>query len=437
MLYFDHNATHPLSPVAREAWLRATRDFIGNPSSPHRLGARADAALNEAREKLAGWLGCAAADIVWTSGATEANNAALFHASRVADGEAWISAIEHPCVLASAARHFEGRTWRIPVTPLGVVNREALAERLRQKRPGLVTVMAANNETGVLQPWGELLALCREHGVPYFCDAAQWIGKLPAAGLGAADFVSGCAHKFGGPQGVGFLKVPPKFRPLLVGGPQEEGRRAGTENVAGVLAMVAALEECEARLAAGAEEGLVKVRTSFESRLLERLPGVRIVGADDASRALGPSALEDSSSFSSATAGASGPIPEGLESTTQPQSTPGFSRTGTRTKDEDDSSRSLRGSPPRLWNTVSAIMPEVSDCRQRWVVKLDKLGCAVSTGSACASGKEEISHVLDAMDVMKENASRALRFSSGWETVGEDWDRLLDGIERAHAELAG
>ncbi len=399
MLYFDHNATHPLSEVAREAWLRATRDFIGNPSSPHRLGARADAALNEAREKLAGWLGCAAAEIVWTSGATEANNAALFHASREGDGEAWISAIEHPCVLAAAERHFEGRQWRMPVTPLGVLNLEALAERLKHKRPGLMAVMAANNETGVLQPWREVLALCREHGVPYFCDAAQWIGKLPAAGLGAADLVSGCAHKFGGPQGVGFLKVPAKFQPLLVGGPQEEGRRAGTENVAGVLAMIAALEECEQRLRAGAAEELTGVRARFEARLVERLPAVRIVGVSDASRTLPTAGIVDSSSSSFF--------------------------------------HSPRANTPRLWNTVSAIMPEVPDCRQRWVVKLDKLGFAVSTGSACASGLEKISHVIDAMNVTKENASRVLRFSSGWETGAGDWDRLLDGIERACAELAG
>src|SRR5205823_6722214 len=123
-----------------------------------------------------------------------------------------------------------------------------LAKAVKHKAPALVGVMAANNETGVLQPWRETLALCRKYDVPFFCDAAQWVGKLPARGLGACDFVSGCAHKFGGPQGVGFLKVPPKFRPLLLGGPQEEGRRAGTENLAGVLAMVAALDEREATL---------------------------------------------------------------------------------------------------------------------------------------------------------------------------------------------
>lgn len=373
VLYFDHNATHPLLPSAREAWLRATRDFIGNPSSPHRLGSRADTALNEAREKVAGFLGCPAADIVWTSGATEANNAALHHAEHASDGEAWISAIEHPCVLEAARRFFIGREQLIPVFRSGVANLEWLADRLKHKRPAVVGLMAANNETGVLQPWREALELCRERNVPFFCDAAQWIGKLPSAGLGAADYVSGCGHKFGGPQGVGFLKVSAKFRPLLVGGPQEEGRRAGTENVAGVLAMVAALEECEAALQRGAAEQATKARTEFESQLIERLPGTLIVGRDTA----------------------------------------------------------------RLWNTVSAIMPELPDCRQRWVVKVDKLGFATSTGSACSSGKELPSHVLDAMGLTPDLASRALRFSSGWETLPGDWQRLLDGLGKAYAELAG
>ncbi|HSI11237.1 MAG TPA: cysteine desulfurase family protein [Chthoniobacter sp.] len=372
VLYFDHNATHPLLPAAREAWLRATRDFIGNPSSPHRLGSRAETALNEAREKLAGFLGCTPADIVWTSGATEANNAALHHAGHSSDGEAWISAIEHPCVLEAARRFFVGREQLIPATRAGVADLEWLADRLKHKHPAVVGIMAANNETGVLQPWREALELCREHNVPFFCDAAQWIGKLPAAGLGAADYVSGCGHKFGGPQGVGFLKVSAKFRPLLVGGPQEEGRRAGTENVAGVLAMVAALEECEAALQREAAEAATKVRSDFESQLVERLPGAEIVGRDVA----------------------------------------------------------------RLWNTVSAIMPEIPDCRQRWVVKVDKLGFATSTGSACSSGKEQPSHVLDAMGLTKDSASRALRFSSGWETPPADWLRLLDGLGQAYAELS-
>lgn len=366
MLYFDHNATSPLIPAAREAWLDAVERFVGNPSSPHRLGARADAALTGAREKLAGWLGCAPDAIVWTSGATESNNAALQSAAAMSAGELWSSSIEHPCVNAAAGRYFPERTRHIPVNSDGVVEVGWLADALRKSRPALVAVMAANNETGVLQPWREVAALCREYDVPFFCDAAQWIGKLPAAGLGSCDFVSGCAHKFGGPQGVGFLKVPAQFRPLIVGGPQEEGRRAGTENVAGILAMIAALE---ARVNIGAP---IALRTDFESALRRALPDVRILGK----------------------------------------------------------------SVERLWNTVSVVMPEVADCRQRWVVKLDKLGFAVSTGSACASGKEKPSHVLSAMGIPPEIAGRVLRFSSGWETNAADWSALLDGLVRAFTELS-
>ena len=372
MLYFDHNATHPLSPTARQAWLDATERYLGNPSSPHRLGARAETALTQAREKIAGWLQCEPAAIIWTSGATEANNAAVQSAATTGSNEIWFSSVEHPCVLASAERYFGSRQRQIPVTREGVVDLEWLAKALKISTPGLVAVMAANNETGVLQPWREVLALCREQGVPFFCDAAQWIGKLPAHGLGACDFVSGCAHKFGGPQGVGFLKVPAKFHALIVGGPQEEGRRAGTENVAGVLAMTAAFAEREAMLSADVVAERTMWRAEFEKQLLASLPGAEILGAK----------------------------------------------------------------ADRLWNTTAAIMPEVADCRQRWVVKLDKLGFAVSTGSACASGKEQTSHVLAAMSVSSDRASRALRFSSGWETTTAEWGRLLDGLRRAQAELA-
>jgi len=372
VLYFDHNATSPLCAAARDAWLEATARFIGNPSSPHRLGARADAALNEAREKLAARLGCAAADIVWTSGATESNNAAIQHGALTSDGEIWISAIEHPCVIEAARRHFPKRYHLLRVTTPGVLDLAALHAELAQHRPSLVAVMAANNETGVLQPWQEVLAICRKHRVPFLCDAAQWIGKLAAAELGTCDLVSGCAHKFGGPQGVGFLKVPPGFRGMIVGGPQEDGRRAGTENVAGVLAMIAALEEREQRIAQSDIAEKLAIRQEFESELTTALPGAMIIGA-------------------------------GAE---------------------------------RLWNTVSVAMPEIPDSRQRFVVKLDKLGFAVSTGSACASGKEKPSHVLSAMGVSPDTAGRVLRFSSGWETRPADWSELLDGLQRAFKALS-
>ncbi|MEO8353727.1 MAG: cysteine desulfurase family protein [Chthoniobacteraceae bacterium] len=369
MLYFDHNATYPLSPAARHAWLEAIDRYPGNASSPHRLGDRADRALTQAREKLAAVLNCQPHEIVWTSGATESNNTAVAHLAEGGAGEAWISAVEHPCLFAAVRRSFAGRHRSIPDSRDGIVDVAWLKNELEHSRPAFVAVMAANNETGVVQPWPEIAEACAEHSVPFLCDAAQWIGRLPGAGLGRCDFVSGCGHKFGGPAGVGFLKAPARLRPLIVGGPQEDGRRAGTENVAGVVASVAALEECEAEMASRLEDRLA-LRRRFETAFLDAIPEGRIVGAN----------------------------------------------------------------ADRLWNTVSVIMPEI-DCRQRWVVKLDKLGFAVSTGSACASGKEEPSHVLAAMDYTANEAGRALRFSAGWETTLADWTCLLDGLKRAATEL--
>ena len=324
MRYFDHNASSPLLPQAREAWLEACEKFFANPSSPHRAGARADRALNDARERLASLLGCEAMEIVWTSGATESNNLVFHHLARFldTDAEVWVSAIEHPCVLRASQSYFPQGRRLIPASRDGVADTGWLRERLARERPGLIAVMAANNETGALQPWREIRELCREFRVPFLCDAAQWLGRAEAKGLGGCDFVSGCAHKLGGPKGVGFLKCPAQgqVRPLILGGAQEEGRRAGTENVAGVLSMLAALEVREAALAAGEQRQRAEWKAEFERGLPQRLPGAEIVSA----------------------------------------------------------------ASPRLWNTVSALMPE-EDCQQRWVVKLDKLGFAVSTGSACKS----------------------------------------------------
>ena len=374
MIYFDHNATTPLAPAARDAWVRASEQFIGNPSSPHRLGARADAALTNAREQFAAHLGCDALDLVWTSGATESNNTAVHHFARTlpATDELWISAIEHPCLREAARFHFGARVRVIPVTRDGVLDLAWLKKQLRKKTPGAVAVLAANNETGVLQPWRAVLALCRARAIPFLCDAAQWLGKLPAAGLGDCDFVSGCAHKFGGPKGIGFLKCPARGRvqPLLHGGPQEEGRRAGTESVAAVLAMTAALAARAPLLTAEHLAARLRLRADFEQRLQRTVPGVEIVGA-------------------------------GAE---------------------------------RLWNTVSAVMP-AADCRVRWVVKLDKAGFAVSTGSACSSGKEEPSHVLAAMGYPASAAARVLRFSSGPETTAQEWTGLAEAAGKIYGEM--
>ena len=372
MIYFDHNATAPVMREAREAWLEATEHNPGNASSPHQIGNRAGAALKEAREKLAQFLGCHPADIVWTSGATEANNTVMHHFGRTLDAkdEVWISAIEHPCVHESAKHYFGKRAKLIPVTHDGVIDLDWLTAELADTRPGLVGVMAANNETGVLQPWREALAICRQYEVPFFSDAVQWLGKMPAKGLGDCDYLSGAGHKFGGPRGVGFLKVPHKSHvtPLLLGGKQEQGRRAGTENVPIISSMLAALEAREKQMTRGEHILRGVWRENFERQLLKNLPGAVVVGAN----------------------------------------------------------------APRLWNTVSALMPDGSQLR--WLTRLDKAGFAVSTGSACTTGKEEPSHVLAAMNFKSAEAHRVLRFSSGWETTEAGWGALSDALAKVHAE---
>jgi cysteine desulfurase len=371
MIYFDYNATAPVMREAREAWLQVTEKTGGNPSSMHEAGSRAAVLLAKAREKLAVYLGCQPADIIWTSGATEANNMVMHHFAKKARpaAEVWISAIEHPCVFDSAQYYFGKKAKLIPITSEGVVDTDWITAEMADARPGLVAVMAANNETGIIQPWREVHAICQAYEVPFFTDAVQFIGKMPCHGLGQCDYVTGAAHKFGGPRGVGFLKIPHRSQmtPLLLGGKQEGGRRAGTENVAIIAAMMAALEVRERQI--GRNEHLLRKlwRENFEREFVRTLPGAMVIGANQ----------------------------------------------------------------PRLWNTVAAIMPD-GDRKHQWVIRLDKAGFAVSTGSACTTGKEEPSHVLSAMGIKPAQAMRSIRFSAGWETTEQDWQALVAALGKIH-----
>jgi cysteine desulfurase len=361
MPYFDYNATTPPHPAALAVAHETAERAWHNPSSPYRAAARAHALLEESREQLASLLGGGPQNYVFTSGATEANNAVFAHFARIsaASSRVIISAIEHPSVLEAAHYYFPRRTVLLPVDNQGVAQLPALEAELRVGNVALVSVMAANNETGVLQPWAEAAQICRAQGVPFHCDATQWLGKMPAEqALMACDYVTGSAHKFGGLKSAGFLKIPTGagFHGQR-GGEQEHGHRAGTENLPAIRAMLAALQ---ARIT-GLESqipGWERARRDFESALLTALPGAVIVGAHAA----------------------------------------------------------------RLWNTVLFLPPRHPNTR--WVAALDKRGFQISTGSACATGNDGPSHVLAAMGIPADAARRALRISAGWETTPADWHAL-------------
>lgn len=271
--YFDHNATTPLHPAAREAWLRASDKHWHNPSSLYRDAGLAAQQLEAARERLGDLIGAEAERIVFTSGATESNNALVAALPQAA--AVLTSSIEHPS-LREAAR--TRAMVELPVGSEGVVDPDVVRRGVQQHQPALVSVMAANNESGALQPWREIAALCRERGVPFHTDAAQWLGKLDATALGECDFITGSAHKFGGPKGCGFLVLPGEDSRLsfLRGGPQENGRRAGTENYPAIEAMVTALEQITPRLQA-VSTAQARLRDDFATTLRASMNGLRVI----------------------------------------------------------------------------------------------------------------------------------------------------------------
>lgn len=279
MHFFDYNATTPLGTAAKSAWLEAQEANWLNPSSPYRAAAAVKVRLDELQEQLGAMLAVEPERLVFNSGATEGNNMVLRHLDEsLPDGaRIGISPIEHPSVLEPAEQLFGDRIEWLPVGKEGRVRLEAL------DLSGLaaVSMMAANNETGVLQPWVELLRLCREHGIPFHCDASQWVGKMPLDGLGQCDFLTACGHKFGGPRGAGFLLVPREVQlsGRLLGGEQQAGRRAGTEDFAAVAAMLAALEAAEQGRSDCGPAGKNLLLTELKAQL----PGFFVVGSQEAS----------------------------------------------------------------------------------------------------------------------------------------------------------
>ena len=374
MIYLDYNATTPVAPEVFRAMEPFLTAEFGNPSCDYALGLAARDAVRQARGEVAALLGCGPADIIFTSGATEANNTALKGvAAHHGRGRIITAATEHPAVLAPC-RYLQSQGFGVTVLPVDGSGRLDPADVLRALTPDtiLISVMHANNETGTLQPIREISALAREAGVPFHTDAAQSVGKIPVdVDELQVDFLTVAGHKFYAPKGVGALYVRPgaAFAPLLHGASQEGGRRAGTENVPYLVALG---EAC--RLAR------------------ERLPGVaaQLQGRRDRFHGL----LE---------AGVPGLILNGPEL-------------------------------ERLPNTLNVSFPGLSG--GELMAGLPEL--AASLGSACHAGQEAVSPVLAAMGVPAAVARGAVRFSLGVPTtlheVEEAAALLLRRVQRLRRE---
>ena len=250
-IYFDYNAATPLDPAVREAMLPFLGGIFGNPSSVHHVGRQARALLDDARDRVATVWRCKPSEVVFTSGGTESNNLAVFGTARLLrdKGRHLItSSIEHHAVLHSfqyLARKEGFDVTYLPVDAEGLVSPDDLKKAIRPDTT-LVSIMSANNETGSIQPVAALGEICRSRGVIFHTDAAQSFGKEPFESIHQfnADLVSVCAHKFHGPKGAGalFIKSPLLPDPIVFGGGHENERRAGTENVAGIIGLAETME---------------------------------------------------------------------------------------------------------------------------------------------------------------------------------------------------
>ncbi len=352
--YFDHNATTPIDPAVVEAMMHALREDFGNPSSVHHFGQRAKALLDEARSAVAELIAAEPAEVVFTSGGTEADNLAIRGAaeSLEATGRRHLIAgsIEHEAVL-NTVKALARRGWSITLLPVdtsGIVSPAALAEAITPST-ALVSVMHANNEIGTIQPIAELAAIAHTHGALMHTDAVQSVAKIPVdvRTLGV-DLLSLSAHKFNGPKGAGalWIKRGTRLVATMTGGKHERNRRGGTENVPGIAGL-------------GAASRLAKQKLGFE--------GPRLA------------ALRDR-------------LERGILANVQ----------GT----------AVNGAPtPRVPNTTNISFDGVE--AESLLIALDLEGFAVSTGSACSSGTLEPSHVLRAMGLPSHRTQNSIRFSLG------------------------
>jgi cysteine desulfurase len=356
----------------------------GNPSSVHAHGRAARAIVEDAREQVAKLVKAKSDQVIFTSGATEANNLALWGAVDGATDQSeanksaritrlFVSAIEHSAVLKTAEAIVERvagvRLERLPVTWDGVLELEALRVALREgKGRALVAVMAANNETGVIQPVAEVSRLCREAGALLLVDAVTAAGKTDLD-AGLSDYLTLSAHKLGGPQGAGALVVSPDapFAPQITGGGQQKGLRAGTENLSGIAGFGAA---AKAAMTDKTERAHVAaIRDHFEMALKQALPDAVVFGA----------------------------------------------------------------SAPRLGNTANVALPGMA--AENIVIALDLDGVMVSSGSSCSSGKITPSHVLSAMSIPDELAGASIRVSFGWNSTAEDAAAVVASLAKLVARV--
>jgi cysteine desulfurase len=374
-IYLDHNATAPLRPEVFDAMLPFLAGPAANASSRCRPGRDAAAAIGRAREEAAALLGCSPGEIVFTSGGTESNNAAIRSALSLAPDRRHLvsSPVEHSAVrnlLLSLERSGYEVTW-VGVGSGGEIDPAEFAAAIRPDT-ALATAMAANNETGVLFPVAALAAAARERGVPFHTDAVQAAGKIPLdlAATGPCS-AAVAAHKFGGPQGIGALHVSrrTRFAPQLVGGAQESGRRAGTEPVAAIVGMGAACRLAAAELA-GAAGRMAHLRDRLEELLFAALPGIARNGTPRA----------------------------------------------------------------RLPNTSNLRFPGTP--AETLLILLDQAGLCVSAGSACTAGSPAPSHVLKAMGLSDAEAKASLRFSLGPTTSEAEIDAAADRVIRAARKIA-
>jgi cysteine desulfurase len=372
-VYLDYNASAPLCPEAAAAMAPWLQPAASNPSSVHRVGQRARAAVERARAAVAGLLGCQPASVVFTSGGTEADNAALWGAlGWPPGGHLLISAVEHPAVVepASALGDLGVELTAVPVDAEARVDPAAVRGALRDDTR-LVSVMAANNEVGTLQDIEAIAALAHQAGALFHTDAVQaapWIDLRPLTA--ACDLLSISSHKLGGPLGMGALYVRPGLDlvPFIRGGGQQGGRRGGTEATAPMVGFAAACERAvEQREAAAAR--VCGLRDRMEEALVSAIDGVRRNGAGAA----------------------------------------------------------------RLPNTCHLAFARCDG--NALVARLDLDGIAASAGAACAGGVAHGSAVLDAMSVPREYQAGALRLSLGYETSGDDVERAISIVPEAVAAL--